>query len=278
MAKVLGWDGVGTIAKVGDKASMFKIGDKVWMAGSIVRNGTNAEYIAIDERIIALAPKSISSAEAAAVPLVLLTAWEGIFEQLGIKAFDPENAGKTLLILPGAGGVGSLVTQIAKKICGLTVIATASRPESEAAVRSLGADYVVNHHNPLKEQLEANGLSGVDYIFNAHPTDVNFVQYAEIINPLGAIVSIAETNEPLPMIKLFAKRVKFSWEFMFTRSMFGVDMIKQHQILENGANLVDSGLLKLPAVKVEKFSEEGLRKVHEMQETGKMIGKQVLEM
>lgn len=276
--KIFGFDGVGTVAKLGSESTMFKLGDKVWFGGDIQRNGSNAEYCAMDERIVGPAPTSISSAQAAAVPLVLLTAWEGIFEQLGLKAFDDANKGKVFLILPGAGGVGSFVTQIAKKMCGLTVVATASRPESEAAVKALGADVVINHRKPLKEQLEAAGLSGVDYIFNAYQTDLNFEQYCDIINPLGSIVSIAEIEKPLPMMNLFFKRVKFSWELMFSRAIFGVDMEKQNAILANGASLIDSGLLKLPDVTVSKFSLENLRKVHEQQETGKMIGKQVLEM
>jgi len=276
--KILGFDGVGTVAKLGSESTMFKVGDKVWFGGDITRNGANAEYCAMDERIVGPAPTSISSAQAAAVPLVLLTAWEGIFEQLGVKAFDDANKGKVFLILPAAGGVGSFVTQIAKKMCGFTVVGTASRPESEAAVKALGADIVINHRKPLKEQLEKHGLSGVDYIFNAYQTDKNFEQYCDIINPLGSIVSIAEIEKPLPMMGLFFKRVKFSWELMFTRAIFGVDMEKQNAILANGASLIDSGLLKLPDVTVHKFSEENLRKVHEQQETGKMIGKQVLEM
>jgi zinc-binding alcohol dehydrogenase family protein len=174
---ILGYDGVGIVEKLGSEASLFEIGDKVWLAGVINRNGTNAEYIAVDERIVGNAPQKISTAQAAAVPLVLLTAWEGLFEQLGLKAFDPANQGKTLLILPGAGGVGSFVVQLAKKLCGLTVVATASRPESEAAAKALGADHVINHRMPLKQQLELKGLSGVDYIFNAYDTHANFDQY-----------------------------------------------------------------------------------------------------
>jgi len=276
---ILGYDGVGTVEKLGSEASLFKVGDKVWTAGVINRNGTNSEYTAVDERIVGYAPSKISAAKAAAVPLVLLTAWEGIFEQLGLKPFDSKsNAGKSLLILPGAGGVGSFVIQLAKKLCGLIVIATASRTESGAAVKALGADIVINHRKPLKEQLEANGLSGVDYIYNAYKTDVNFDQYCEIINPLGKIVSIVECDKDLPLTKLMSKRATFSWELMFTRALYNADPIQQHYILNHGAMLVDCGLLQLPDVVIHPYSVENLRKIHEEQESGRMIGKNVLEM
>lgn len=260
----------------GAEATLFEIGDRVWTAGVINRNGTNADFMAVDERIVGFAPKSLPSSTAAAVPLTLLTAWEGIFEGLGIQPQHDQNVGKTLLILPGAGGVGSLVIQLAKKIAGLTVIATASRPESEAACMALGADYVINHRNPLKEQLEAKGIKGVDYIYNAFDTAANFEQYCELINPLGKIVSIVETKTDLPLSKLMAKRVTFVWELMFTRALFGVDMIKQHHILNNGTKLIDSGLLELPAVTVLPYSVESLQEAHRQQESGTMIGKQVL--
>lgn len=157
---------MGVVVAKGAEATLFEVGDRVWTAGVLNRNGTNADFMAVDERIVGYAPTSLPSSTAAAVPLTLLTAWEGIFEGLGIAPLADENAGKTLLILPGAGGVGSFVIQLAKKIAGLTVIATASRPESEAACTELGADFVINHRNPLKEQLEAKGIEGVDYIYN----------------------------------------------------------------------------------------------------------------
>lgn len=276
--KILGYDGVGVVEKLGSDASLFKVGDKVWFAGVTNRNGTNAEYIAVDERIVGWAPTAISTAHAAAIPLVLLTAWEGIFEQLGIKAFDPANKGKTLLMLPGAGGVGSLVVQLAKKLCGLTVVATASRAESEAAVKALGADHVINHRKPLQAQLEAIGVNGIDYIFNAYDTSANFDQYCDIIKPLGKIVTIVDASKPVDVNKFKLKRVSYSVELMFTRALFDVDPIQQHHILCNGARLVDSGLLQLPAVTVLPYSLENLKRLHEQQETGTMIGKNVLEM
>jgi len=275
--RILGYDGVGVVAAKGAEASLFEVGDRVWTAGVMNRNGTNAEYMAVDERIVGHAPKSLGL-ESAAVPLTLLTAWEGLFESLAIKPMDNANIGKTLLILPGAGGVGSFVIQLAKKLAGLTVIATASRPESEAAVLALGADYVINHRKPLKEQLEANGLSGVDYIYNAYDTAANFEQYCEIINPLGKIVSIVETKKELPLTKLMFKRVTFAWELMFTRPIFDVDPINQHHILNNGAKLIDEGFLKLPEVTTLSYSVESLQEAHRKQESGTMIGKQVLTM
>jgi len=277
--RILGWDGVGEVAACGAEASSFKVGDRVYFAGDLTRNGSNSEYIAIDERIVGRAPASLG-AEAAAVPLVMLTAWEGIFERLNITPFAAENAGKSILVLPGAGGVGSFAVQLAKKLGGLTVIGTASRPESEQAVKDLGADHVINHREPLRPQLEAclgsTGPGCVDYIYNAFDTAANFEQYCDIIKPFGKIVTIVETKENLNMSKLQGKAVTFVWELMFTRAMFKVEMEKQGAILNNASTLIDSGLLKMPSVKVRPYTLEDLKEAHKEQESGKVIGKLVL--
>jgi len=280
---ILGYDGVGVVVACGPEASLFKVGDRVYFAGDISRNGTNAEYTAVDERICGFAPTSLG-AEAAAVPLTLLTAWEGLFERLGIQPFAPENAGKSILVLPGAGGVGSFVVQLAKKLGGLTVIATASRPQSKQAVLDLGADHAINHREPLRPQLEAclgagaTGAGCVDYIYNAFDTSAYFEQYCDIIKPLGKIVTIVETSENLNMSKLQAKSATFVWELMFTRALFGVEMERQHAILNNASRLIDEGLLKLPSVKVRPYTLENLREAHREQESGKVIGKLLLSM
>jgi len=276
---ILGYDGVGFVAACGTEAALFKVGDRVYFAGDISRNGTNAEYTALDERICGRAPTTLGS-EAAAVPLTLLTAWEGLFERLDIQPLAPANAGKSILVLPGAGGVGSFVVQLAKKLGGLTVIATASRPESRQAALDLGADHTINHREPLRPQLEAclgAGAAGcVDYIYNAFDTSVYFEQYCDIIKPLGKIVTIVETSEHLDMSKLQRKSATFVWELMFTRSLFGVEMERQHAILNNASRLIDGGLLKLPSVKVRPYTLEDLREAHKEQESGKVIGKLVL--
>jgi len=232
--------------------------------------------VAIDERIVGLAPKSLSLTQAAAVPLTFLTAWEGLFEGLVLKAHDRVNAGKRLLVLPGAGGVGSFVIQLAAQVLGLDVIATASRPESAKACIDLGAKWTINHREPLGPQLKELGIDGVDYIYNAFDTSVYFDQYTEIIKPLGRIVTIVETDEPLPMTKLMFKKVSFTWELMFTRPCLGVDLEYQNFILDSGSRMIDMGVIKLPEVQVLPFDLENLKKAHEHQESGKAIGKTVL--
>lgn len=271
--KVGGLDGCGTIAAVGKGVTLFKVGDLVWTAGVFTRSGTNAEYVVHDERIVGHAPTSVSKGVACAVPLVLLTAWEGLFEGLGLSAFDRKIAGKKLLVLPGAGGTGSFAIQLASTLLGLDVIGTASRPESAEACIKLGAKHTINHREPLKPQLEALGLDGVDYIFNGHETHVYFDQYCDIIKPLGGIVSIVETEEKLALGKLMMKRVKFVWEFMFTRPLHNVEPERQHRILSDGARLLDRGVLKLPDVTVLPWSVDSLKKMHTDQESGKMVGK-----
>lgn len=273
---IMGYDGVGMVEALGSDASLFKVGDKVYTAGVLNRNGTNADFMAVDERIVALAPKSLSAAHAASVPLVLLTAWEGLFESLGLTAFDFSLSGKSILVLPGAGGVGSYVIQLAKKLLGLTVIATASRAESMAACIALGADFTINHREPLQPQIAALGLTGVDFIYNAHEVAVYFPQFAGLINPFGKIVNIVASADKVDISSVMAKRVTFVWELMFTRPLFGVDPIQQHHILAAGARLIDCGLLSIPAVEVLPYSAASLRAAHTKQETGTVVGKLVL--
>ncbi len=273
--KVIGWDAVGTVEAVGDKTSKFKIGDEVYYAGDITRNGCNAEYQLIDERIVGHKPKNLSDAEAAAIPLTGLTAWESLFDRIKI---NPEtDKGKTVLILAGAGGVGSIAIQIAKKVAGLTVIASASRPNSEKWCKDLGADFVVNHHS-LKAELEKIGHNQVDYILDFVDLEGYWETAAEIIKPQGHIVSITGSSKPLNLDLLKMKSVNFSWELMYTRSMFSTtDIEKQHLILNNIAGLLNDGTLKTTLTTTLKgFTVENLKKAHEMQETGKTIGKTVI--
>ena len=274
--KIIGWDAVGIVEAAGEKTSRFKVGDEVYYAGDLTRSGTNAEYQLIDERIVGFKPKNLTIAEAAAIPLTGLTAWESLFDRIKV---NPEiDTGKTVLILAGAGGVGSIAIQIAKKVGKLTVIATASRPDTEKWCKEMGADYVVNHRN-LKVDLEKIGHSQVDYILDFVDLEGYWETAAEIIKPQGHIVSITGSSKPLNLDLLKTKSVTFSWELMYTRSMFATeDMEKQHQILNEIAKLLDKGTLKTTLTTTLKgFTADNLKEAHKMQESGKTIGKTVIQ-
>ncbi|GAB1452732.1 zinc-binding alcohol dehydrogenase family protein [Draconibacterium sp.] len=273
--KIIGWDAVGTVEAVGDKTSRFKVGDEVYYAGDLTRSGSNAEYQLIDERIVGKKPKNLTIAEAAAIPLTGLTAWESLFDR--IKVNPETDKGKTVLILAGAGGVGSIAIQIAKKVAGLTVIATASRPESIKWCKDLGADFVINHYN-LKAELKTTGHSRVDYILDFVNLEAYWEIAAEIIKPQGHIVSITGSSQPLNLDLLKTKSVTFSWELMYTRSMYTTDdMDEQHQILNEIADLLDAGILRTTlTTTLEGFTVDNLKKAHKMQESGKTIGKSVI--
>lgn len=273
--KIIGWDAAGTVEAIGDKVSKFTVGDAVYYAGDITRSGSNAEYQLVDERIVGFKPKQMTFAEAAAIPLTGLTAYESLFDR--IKINRETDKGKTVLILAGAGGVGSIAIQLAKKLAGLTVIATASRTVSENWCNSMGADYVVNHKN-LKEELEKIGHSQVDYILDFADLKGYWETITEIIKPQGHIVSITGSNVPLNLNLLKNKSVTFSYEFMYTRSMFLTDDInRQHEILNKIADLMDDGTLKSTLTTTLKgFTVNNLKKAHKMQESGKTIGKTVI--
>jgi len=273
--KIIGWDAVGVVEAVGDKTSKFKEGDQVYYAGDITRSGCNAEYQLIDERIVGYKPKNLSVPEAAAMPLTSLTAYEALFDRIRI---DPEkDRGKSVLIIAGAGGVGSIAIQLAKKLCNLTVIATASREVSISWCKDLGADYVVNHHN-LKEELESIGYGHVNYILDFVDLEGYWELATDIIKPQGHIVSITGSSKPLNLNLLKNKSVTFSWEFMYTRSMFNTeDIERQQDILNHMAHLLDEGTLKTTlTTTLYGFTVENLKTAHEMQESGKSIGKTVI--
>jgi len=272
--KVLGFDGAGTVETCGSEASIFKAGDKVFFAGSHLRNGSNAEFVAVDERIVGSAPATVNATIASSVPLCALTAWEGL-EQLGINPASTSGKKQSLLMLPGAGGVGCYGIQLAK-LAGLQVIATASRPESEAACRQLGADHVVNHKLPLKPQLETLGVGQVDYIYDAVSFEDNAAQFVDLIKPFGKIVTITTVGKA-SIDPFKVKSVSICWEFMFTRSALTTDDIAhQGEILNAVSALIDSGKLKTPIWKTLPWSLESLRKAHELQESGQAIGKIVM--
>lgn len=270
--KIIGWDAVGIVEAVGSEVCLFDIGDSVFYAGDITKQGSNAEYQVIDERIVGRKPKSLSIEEAVVMPLTGLTAWEILFDRIRI---DPEkDKGKSILIIGGAGGVGSIAIQLAKKIAGLTVIATASRPETIAWCKDQGADFVVDHKDLIASVREA-GFQYVDFILDFVDTNSYWDIMVELIQPQGHIASITGSNDPVALNKLKNKSVSFSWELMYTRSMFETaDMQEQHNILNKIADLLDNGTIK--STLNETFTglkAENFKKAHELLESGKTIGK-----
>ncbi|WP_461788158.1 zinc-binding alcohol dehydrogenase family protein [Pedobacter sp.] len=270
--KIIGWDACGVVEAVGNEVSLFKVGDEVYYAGDITRPGCNAEYQLIDERIVGKKPKSLSDEAAAAMPLTSLTAWEILFDRIRISKEKDKN--KTVLILAGAGGVGSIAIQLAKKIAGLNVIATASRAESVDWCRKMGADVVVNHKNLVEEVREA-GFQYVDFILDFVDVNSYWDAMAELIKPQGHIASITGSATPVALNKLKTKSASFSWEFMYTRSSFQTDdMIEQHRILNEIADLLDDEILVHTLTDtLEGLSAENLKKAHAQLESGTTIGK-----
>lgn len=274
--KILGWDAAGVVEAVGDEVTLFKPGDEVYYAGDITRQGAYAEFQLVDERIVGRKPTSLSFSEAAGLPLTSITAYEAFFERLGLER-DGANAGESLLIIGGAGGVGSIGIQLAKA-AGLVVIATASRPETEQWVRELGADHVVNHREPLAAQVHALDLPFVDYVAIFNDTDGHWPAVCELIRPQGRIVTIVENTSPLDQSVLKVKSAGLHWEFMFTRAMFNTpDMIEQHRLLNYVADEIDAGRLKSTVSDtLSPINAENLRKAHALLESGKARGKLTL--
>ncbi|WP_420332827.1 zinc-binding alcohol dehydrogenase family protein [Roseibium sp.] len=274
--RVLGWDAAGIVEAVGSGVTLFKPGDEVYYAGDITRAGSNSQYQLIDERIVGVKPKTLGFAEAAALPLTTLTAYESFFDRLGIDR-DGSNAGDSILIIGAGGGVGSIGIQLAKA-AGLKIIATASRPETSAWVTELGADHVVNHREDMVAQVRALGFDTVDHIavFN----DMRHWDTAvELIRPQGGIVTIDDTNLPMPMDKMKMKAASLHWEFMFARAMFQTpDMIEQHKLLTYVAGEIDAGRIRTTLDTVlSPINAENMRKAHALIETGTAKGKIVLE-
>ncbi|MBP1155339.1 NADPH2:quinone reductase [Paenibacillus sp. PvR052] len=276
--RILGWDVAGVVEEVGEDCKLFRPGDKVYYAGSISRQGGNSEYHLVDERIVGRKPETLNFAEAAALPLTSITAWEALFDRMKISQDPIHNKGKSLLIIGAAGGVGSIAIQLAKQV-GLTVIGTASRPETMDWVTMMGADHTVNHHNPLLPQLQALGLSHVPYIFCLNALEKHWKGISEVISPQGVVCAIDDPKSPLDLTLLKRKSVTFVWEFMFTRSLFETeDMIEQHFLLNRIAEAVDNGTLRTTLTqRLEPISAENLRNAHALLESNKMIGKLVLE-
>jgi zinc-binding alcohol dehydrogenase family protein len=271
--KVLGWDAAGVVEAIGKSVTRFKVGDEVYYAGDITRPGSNAQFQAVDERIVGHKPKSLPFDAAAALPLTTITAWEALFDRLEIN-LELGDGRKSVLIIGGAGGVGSMAIQLAK-LAGMIVIATASRPESVAWVLALGADHAFDHRKPLAPQLAALGCQNVDYIANFANTDQYWEEMAEMIKPEGHIVSIVENAKPIEIGLLKSKSASFHWTFMFTRSMFETpDMEKQGLLLDKVATLIDEGKIRTTHNQtLRPINAANLRAVHGKIESGKAIGK-----
>ena len=273
-ARVLGWDVAGVVLAVGSAVSLFKEGDAVYYAGALQRAGGNSERHVVDERIVGRKPSSLSFAEAAALPLTAITAWELLFERLAIK---PDDRG-ALLVVGAAGGVGSMLVQLARQLTTLTVIGTASREQSQAWVRKLGAHQVVDHSQNLHSQLQQIGIAQVQHVASLNHTDQHLDQLIEVLAPQGQLALI-DDPKALDILKLKPKSLSLHWEFMFTRAMFGTDdMQEQHHLLNTVAELVDAG--QLQTTLGEHFgliNSTNLRRAHQLLESGQAVGKIVLE-
>lgn len=271
--KILGYDAVGTVEAVGDNVSLFKVGDRVFYAGDMTRQGSNAQYQLVDERIVGFAPKSISDAQAAALPLTAVTAWELLFDRLQLD----NDSTQSLLVIGAAGGVGSILLQLAKQLTNVTIIATASRDKSADWVRKLGADHVINHHKPMAQQLTALGFDSVDNIVSLTNTDQHFAQIVDCITPQGKFALIDDPAS-LNVVALKRKSVSLHWEFMFTRSLFTTtDMQTQHDILNQVSELIDNGtLITTLGEELGKINLANLLKAHKILESQTAVGKLVL--
>ncbi|MEO3739763.1 zinc-binding alcohol dehydrogenase family protein [Kosakonia sp. WA-90] len=274
--RVLGWDAVGVVKAVGEAVTLFQPGDEVWYAGALTRPGSNSEYQLVDERIAALKPKTLDNASAAALPLTAITAWELLFDRLGVQ--EKGNEGDVLLIVGAAGGVGSILTQLARKLTRLTVIGTASRPASQQWVKERGTHYVIDHSKPLTEELARIGIKQVSHVASLTNTEDHYQQLINALQPQGKLALI-DDPQSLDALPLKVKSISLHWEFMFTRSMFTTaDIIAQHQLLTRVATLIDEGVLKTTLGEhFGAINAANLRKAHALLESQRAVGKIVLE-
>jgi len=274
--KVLGWDAAGVVEAVGPQVTLFRPGDEVFYAGSIARAGTNAELHLVDERIVGAKPKSLSFTQAAALPLTSITAWELLFDRLGVAAGKSSDT-RSLLVVGGAGGVGSILIQLARRLTGLTVIATASRAETRDWCLALGAHHVIDHARPLDQELAAIGVKQVELVASLTQTDKHFPAIVAAIAPQGRFALIDDPAS-LDVSQLKRKSVSLHWEFMFTRAVFETpDMIAQHRLLNDVSALVDDGVIKTTlGEEIGAINAANLRRAHAVIESGKAKGKLVL--
>jgi zinc-binding alcohol dehydrogenase family protein len=274
--KVIGWDAAGIVRTVGDGVTLFKPGDHVFYAGSLIRPGANSELHLVDERIVGRMPASLNFAQAAALPLTTITAWELLFDRLAIAPDSGD--GDALLIVGAAGGVGSILVQLARQLTGLTVIGTASRAKTQQWVRDLGAHHVIDHSKPLHDELKTIGFNHVKYIASLTHTDQHYAQIVESLEPQGK-VALIDDPQTLDAMPLKRKSASLHWEFMFARPMFGTsDMQKQHELLNETARLIDAGIIRTTVAETYgAINAANLRRAHTMIESGRSIGKIVLE-
>ncbi len=274
--KVLGWDAAGIVREIGPNATLFKPGDEVYYAGSIARQGANSEFHVVDERIAGRKPKSLNFAHAAALPLTTITAWELLFDRLGVAQGRKKDE-ESLLVIGGAGGVGSILLQLARQLTGLTVIATASRPETQAWCIELGAHHVIDHTKPFPEQLSSIGFSRVNLIASLTATDQHYPAVVDVLAPQGKFGLIDDPNS-LDARPLKQKAASLHWEFMFARSLFNTpDILEQHNLLNQVAELVDTGVIRTTADnEFGKINATNLKRAHALIESGRSRGKIVL--
>lgn len=284
---VIGWDAAGIVTAVGDEVSLFSVGDKVYYAGDLTRSGSNAEYQLVDERIVGHMPSSLSFAEAAALPLTTITAWEMLFDRLQVPVSDSladehsrneKTDDISVLVVGAAGGVGSILTQLLKTRTSAAIIGTASRDESVQWLKDLGADYVINHRNPLFNELQQTGISEVDYVISLNNTDEHYEEIIKCLKPQGKL-GVIDDPKSLDATSLKTKSLSLHWEFMFARSMFHTpDMIEQHHLLNDVAKLIDAGNIKTTvAHNLGTITAEHVRNAHQMLENQQAHGKIVLE-
>ncbi|MDR9864396.1 MULTISPECIES: zinc-binding alcohol dehydrogenase family protein [Pseudomonas] len=274
--KILGWDAAGIVREVGSEVTLFQPGDEVFYAGSIARTGSYSELHLVDERIVGHKPRSLSAAHAAALPLTSITAWELLFDRLGVVEGTGE--GKCLLITGAAGGVGSMLVQLARQLTRLTVIGTASRQETADWVKQLGAHHVIDHSQPLLAQLQAIGIAEVDYVASLTHTEQHFLQLIEVLKPQGRL-GVIDDPDSLDVMPLKRKSLSLHWELMFTRSLYETaDMIEQHHLLNRVSDLIDLGVLQTTVGEhFGAINAANMRRAHALVESGKARGKIVLE-
>lgn len=274
---VLGYDASGVVDAVGDAVQNFQVGDQVFYAGSMIRPGTNSEYHLVDERIVAKKPTSLSHAEAAAMPLTSITAWEALFDRLDVTR-PTTQGGKLILIIGGAGGVGSIAIQLLRALTDMTIITTVSRPETQAWVEELGAHHVIDHSKPMAPQIDALGLGAPGFVFSTNHSQHHLADITELIAPQGRF-SLTDEVDAFDSRPFVMKSISVHFELMFIRSLFGTsDIAAQHQLLSKVAELIDAGKIKTTLTEIAgRINADNLKKVHAQLETGKARGKIVLE-
>lgn len=272
---VIGWDATGIVKAVGNEVSLFKEGDEVWYAGDLTRSGSNAEFQLVDERIVGKKPKSLSFSEAAALPLTTLTAWELLFDRMNV---EKDNPNKSILVIGAAGGVGSILVQLAKQLTQLQIIGTASREATKQWLMDFGVNAVINHRNKLSQEIKQHNLPQPDYVISLNATEQHFDEIVELIKPQGKF-GLIDDPSILNVMPFKKKAVSTHIELMFTRSLFQTeDMIEQHHILNNAADLIDKGIIKTTlGENFGKINATNLKKAHALLESGKAKGKIVLE-